>query len=294
MDYSNTPIDLMVTGRCDEACLFCYGADKKSLELPLGDLKSIIDVLYNTGFREFNIGGGEPTVRKDLVDILSYIKQKEGSLVYLSTNAMKLSRDENLRRALFSVVDLFGLSIDGSNTDMNVAMTRHQNHFNANGLFLEQLSEEFPDKPVKIGTVVSKINYVDVPQIGNHIRQWKDELRLNLLSWRLFQFSPTAEGRENRQLFEDENFSGTFSDTCIDAIAQFEDLNVVARPNSTAENAYFLVLPSGELALSRNGMHEKISAPLNELGQAQLESILESHDDTAIRAEGNRSWLKNV
>jgi len=299
----NLTVDLMLTGKCNEACPFCYGARKPNasengvpiyqnhrLEMSTEQWKTIIDSLYTIGVRSFNIGGGEPTLRRDLVEILKHIKSKEEpALVYISTNALILSLDTELRQTLYGLVDVFGLSFDGANTESNVQMGRVERHYEANRELIRQISIEMPEKAVKIGTVVSSVNENGIADIGAEIQKWWAETPFNLVIWRLFQFSPVEEGYDNRHIYEIGE--ATFNNIAAQIGSRFTDINVVGRPHSVAENAYFLVLPTGELALVQDGKHQSITEPLISLTSESLINIIEQHTDTISRVEENRRWL---
>lgn len=293
----------MLTGKCNEACPFCYGARKpvnsehgiplyqnQRPEISTGEVKDIIDLFYSIGVRAFNIGGGEPTLRKDLVEILQHIKSKEEPvLTYLSTNALLLSQDTELRRTLYNLVDIFGLSLDGATSEANMGMGRVRNHWQANREFIRQVSEEERVKAVKIGTIVSSVNKSDIVNIGTEIRTWLTETPFNLVAWRLFQFSPIEEGHDNRSVYEISE--AEFNNVATQVKTTFTDISVVERPHSVAENAYFLVMPTGELALARNAMHEPITELLTSLDAVSLAKVIQDHSDTVDRVEQNRRWL---
>ena len=59
---------------CNYKCYFCYYKSKLNQTTSLDVIKSRIFKLYELGCRDFDISGGEPFVRKDLIPIIKYIK----------------------------------------------------------------------------------------------------------------------------------------------------------------------------------------------------------------------------
>ena len=77
-----------ITSRCNLRCKHCYYIDKdySSKEITKERFKEILDELNELGIVEINLTGGEPFIRKDIFEIISYIKQKNIALK-ISTNA---------------------------------------------------------------------------------------------------------------------------------------------------------------------------------------------------------------
>jgi len=62
-----------VTSRCNLNCIHCYSS-KKQEEMTTSDVYHIIDMLHEAGTGIIDFGGGEPLLRNDIFDILSYSK----------------------------------------------------------------------------------------------------------------------------------------------------------------------------------------------------------------------------
>lgn len=70
---------LHVTNRCNMSCKGCYsGAFRDNCKqdpLSLTDIKNVVDNLAGANVSSIIISGGEPFLRKDIIDIFSYIKE---------------------------------------------------------------------------------------------------------------------------------------------------------------------------------------------------------------------------
>lgn len=97
-----------ITGNCNFNCYFCYARSLKyKSSLNLKDIKKILDKLEKIGIVFLELTGGEPLIRKDLFEILKYIKNKKFILTIL-TNGYFLNDKliEELKK-----VNLFSLYI---------------------------------------------------------------------------------------------------------------------------------------------------------------------------------------
>ncbi len=98
--------------RCNFVCEHCYSRDEVCAELPIADLKRIVDILAEKQVPFINFGGGEPLIRDDLFELATYATAK-GLNVSMNSNGWLLDRAaaERLRDAGFKSV---GISIDSA------------------------------------------------------------------------------------------------------------------------------------------------------------------------------------
>jgi len=88
---------LSVTDRCNERCLYCrprqYGGWNNRADLLTdSDLRRIVRVAAELGFRKFRLTGGEPLLRPNLVELVRAMAGTSGvECIGLSTNGLKLA-----------------------------------------------------------------------------------------------------------------------------------------------------------------------------------------------------------
>lgn len=124
------------TNDCNLRCSHCYHNEegqknhtqKKSNLMNLVEVKSMIDDLANTTQRWdmvpiFHISGGEPLMRRDLLDILDYTHQNEIS-TRLLTNGTLISK-EKARAFKKRGMNRLQISIDGDKEKHNHVRQRH-------------------------------------------------------------------------------------------------------------------------------------------------------------------------
>ena len=84
--YLSAPetVHLAITHRCNENCPWCY-VDPVAEEMTTGEVKAIIREMAEMKVFQLAIGGGEPFLRGDLVEIVRYARQN-GIIPNITTN----------------------------------------------------------------------------------------------------------------------------------------------------------------------------------------------------------------
>ena len=125
---SLTYLRVSVTDRCNLRCTYCLPADA---DFPFGDraflspaeMEAIVGALVRLGIRRVRLTGGEPLVRRDLLEIARRLKALPGlENLALSTNGTGLAR---LAPALREAgVDRVNVSLDSLDPELFRAITR--------------------------------------------------------------------------------------------------------------------------------------------------------------------------
>jgi len=195
-----TYLRVSVTDRCNLRCTYCLPEDA---DFPFGDrdylrpeeFEAIVGALVRLGIRRVRLTGGEPLVRKDILEIARRVKALPGvENLALSTNGTELARlAEPLRAA---GVDRVNISLDSLDAERFRAITRRGNLDAVWNGVEAALAAGF--SPVKLNAVLlSRQNLEDVDRLV--------ELTLDRpLSVRFIEMMPTAS---NHHLQPDEYVS---------------------------------------------------------------------------------------
>ncbi len=91
-----------ITSRCNLQCPVCFADSGGAEEDPdLDSLRVMFDsIMAQTGGCNLQLSGGEPTVRKDLVEIVRLARSCGFHFVQLNTNGLELAKDPELARQL--------------------------------------------------------------------------------------------------------------------------------------------------------------------------------------------------
>ena len=88
---------ISVTDRCNEKCLYCMpegykGWAQRADHMTADEIVRTVEAATRLGFRKFRVTGGEPLLRKDIVEILQRIWELPGTQTLgISTNATRLA-----------------------------------------------------------------------------------------------------------------------------------------------------------------------------------------------------------
>jgi len=195
-----------ITNRCNLACAHCVKGDElnsTAIEPSLEEVKQIIDHLSEKQIDHIQLLGGEPTTRKDFIEITSYIDQK-GIRFGFNTNGLLMGEDKTLN-AVTSLKSLKGIvfSIEAPIAEINDQI-RGKAVFdktiaNLKKLIAHKKENNYNHFHVVVNTVVSKVNkdYI-LPMI-----HYCAEIGVNELC--LLQLVPQGNA-------EDKNFSLSFDE----------------------------------------------------------------------------------
>lgn len=98
-------LDIVLTDYCNRKCKFCIAdlLEKKDISDTEIFKNQIAYAIQNFGVKEVLLVGGEPTLAKNLFDIISYLKTKEEiKKICLTTNGDRLVQDKDFSNKLFS------------------------------------------------------------------------------------------------------------------------------------------------------------------------------------------------
>jgi len=108
----SNPLSLcwQVTRKCNYHCPFCLSGEQDPTELPLDSIKSIIDVLAEANLLRIDFTGGEPFLRPDICEILTYASNR-GIETLVTSNGSIWS--PKIARTLLKTNTLLLISLDG-------------------------------------------------------------------------------------------------------------------------------------------------------------------------------------
>lgn len=104
-------VDVKITDYCPFGCSFCYqSSTKNGRHADLGYLKDLFAQLARRGVFEVALGGGEPTMHPDFIEILRFAKSV-GLNVNFTTFSKKWLKDEAVVAAVKNHVSGIGVSV---------------------------------------------------------------------------------------------------------------------------------------------------------------------------------------
>lgn len=155
------PLRLILTNACNGRCNFCHReGSSKNLEMPIETIEECAYAAKKLSIPSISITGGEPTLRKDLPQIIELIKITAGKTkLYLTTNGYGL---QSLSFSVNRPLDCVNLSI--SAFDQKIA----SEYQNVNPYLAIKTLMQFPAKRKNINVVITRKNYKEFSQILNY------------------------------------------------------------------------------------------------------------------------------
>jgi mycofactocin radical SAM maturase len=149
-----------VTYGCNLACIHCLSSSgrRDPRELSTAEARSVIDELSDMQVFYVNIGGGEPTIRPDFYELVSYAVER-GVGVKFSTNGTTIDPARAAQLAAMDYVDV-QISIDGADAETNDAVRGRGSFASARRAMDHLAAAGFG--PFKISVVATRHN---VPQL---------------------------------------------------------------------------------------------------------------------------------
>lgn len=190
-----------VTNKCNLNCIHCYSSERQE-DLETNDVCHILDQLSEVGAGIIDFGGGEPLLRDDIIEILSYSKKRE-LYTSISTNGILLTEDvaQDLKKLGIGHVCV---SLDGATAPT------HDRVRNKDGTFEKAIqgikNSVHEGITTRVSTVLMKNNVIETVDIHQLLR------RLNVNDWYIYDFVPAGRGKnlqeqtlepnQRKQLFE--------------------------------------------------------------------------------------------
>jgi len=170
---STTEAKITTGYACNNNCVFCYEKGHRGLpEKTTLDLKNEIIAARRRGIKRLHLIGGEPTIRMDILGLISYARNLDFDYIMLTTNGRRLSEFDFTRQLIESGVSQVVVSIHGHNAALHDFLTASRGSFsqlkrgigNLKKLGLENLG---------INTTICKKNFKYLTKMAEMVSGYK-------------------------------------------------------------------------------------------------------------------------
>lgn len=223
-----------LTSRCNIRCKYCLPAGPQGVitQASLSELVEVLQAAYEVGIRRVHYTGGEPTVRKDFLDILAAAKGIGYTQQIVTTNGYRLHRfiDQAIENGLTRVI----VSLDTLNEQQNVFITR-ADFFNDTLRSIESAVERLPTL-TKISCVTMRSTLAELPRFVAYAQELNGHGQEGRLAIKLNQFFPSNPAQLSNE--GEEFWRNEFVDeeTILAALAQAGELHPIARSKVEGDN----------------------------------------------------------
>lgn len=152
-----------ITEECDLNCKFCFADSTQPWEdeLTTQEIYALLDNIAEAGTQAIVFGGGEPTLREDLVEVMHYAARYKNMFVALNTHGQWLDR-KYVRGLVNAGISQVKVSVDGlkESHDWN----RGEGTFDKCIQALKNCVDAGIKSVIWIATI-SQMNYDEIPQM---------------------------------------------------------------------------------------------------------------------------------
>ncbi len=185
-------VSFIVTNRCNSRCSYCNSYNIPSEEMSTSEIFSMIDEFATIGVRRIGFTGGEPLLKEDIGNIISYAHKKEITTTLFSNGTLVSSKINELK-----YLDLLLLSLDGP-PEIHDSIRGVRGSFNHVLAAIEAAREV--RLPVWINTVMTKNNISQLHYLVDLAR----EKQVRLMFMPVFNHTLSADKNTIDELSADE------------------------------------------------------------------------------------------
>jgi MoaA/NifB/PqqE/SkfB family radical SAM enzyme len=150
--------DLKLGFSCNNNCLSCPQAHRKHLgDLSFDEVKNLLNFGVQEGADEVVLTGGEPSIRKDILEIVSHARFLGYRNIQLQTNGRMLYYQPFVRQLISAGVTEFGPALHGHSPEIHDYVTSSPGAFNQVIAGIRNLKKL--DQFVLMNSVINKLNY---------------------------------------------------------------------------------------------------------------------------------------
>ncbi len=201
-------VNLETNTICNMPCGFCFadylegpnahegkGLPTDREKLSTAEAKAMIFQAAQIGSTQFLLGGGDPFIRKDTPQLISYAHEL-GLQVVVDTNGLLLAQRPAVFEQVAPLLHQLGLSLDGSSAEAHDTFRETAHSFERVMRLIEWSRER--DYKLKINTIVTAANMHDIPAMVQLLAPHADSID----RWSLDQFIPVNRGKQNKERYQ--------------------------------------------------------------------------------------------
>ena len=150
---------------CNNLCIFCFEADREFPQKSTKNLKKEMKIIRKN-FNFINIMGQEPTLRKDIIELIDYAKDLKFKDISITTNGRMFAYPDFTKNILNSGLTQIGLTMMGKTAKMHDLHTRAKGSFDQALMGIKNIMKYKNDNfSFLLNLMVTQKNYKDLVEI---------------------------------------------------------------------------------------------------------------------------------
>lgn len=165
---------------CNNSCIFCSVSHcrKNFSDKTTGQIKKELTELKKQGFLNIKLIGGEPTIRKDIFELVSYTKKLGYKKIALSSNGRMFCYRDFTKKILTAGLNTIDFSLYSHSSKIHDSITRTGGSFNQliQGIINFRLFSNSSDQ-IHVATVLCRLNHKNLSSLAKilidlTIKEW--------------------------------------------------------------------------------------------------------------------------
>jgi len=184
MDKRQSKVEVMMNWQCNQRCIFCsvgHLLEKERTTKSLEEVKKDLEFAKERGANIISFSGGEPTIRKDIFEAVSYADSLGFEVIEIQSNGRMLKYKDFAERLASSGVNRVLVSIHAPNAELEDFLTQAKGSFDEKVRGLKNLEELGIEK--RTSTVINSYNYRLLPELAEFLLQFKKKTKCHHLNF---------------------------------------------------------------------------------------------------------------
>jgi MoaA/NifB/PqqE/SkfB family radical SAM enzyme len=182
---------LVLTGfSCNNNCIVCSVRTKEASypDRSYQEIAAEMEEKRQEGFESIEFTGGEPSIRKDIIQLVSRAKELGYQQIGFSTNGRLFSYPEFCQKIVRAGLNRVTFSLLSHQAEIHNAITRTPESFSEIMAGLKN-AQKFPDVHLNVSSVISRLNFRNLRKFGEFISS------LGISHWYLLDLIPDGNAQ---------------------------------------------------------------------------------------------------
>lgn len=252
-------VDWQLTSRCNRMCPYCFGPADIN-DLPLSDVKSIVDILAKMGVNQIGLTGGEPLLYPHIAELIEYIVDK-GIHIYLSSNCDYYSE---FARLIKEKISILGVPLDGASAATHDSV-RGVDSFHSITSAIFDICRSPCNTKIKVGTVLLNSNASELA----HIEKILFPFREKILYWKIYELITYSRNRATATPLQTPYICGQYN------LGQYIGTQkIVFDTIDERDRSYFFIKPNGDVFIPCLNHDESFEKDIGSIFDSNIDNLI--------------------
>lgn len=268
-------VDWQITSRCNRRCPYCFGPTGIN-DLPLSDVKSIVDTLTKMGVKQIGITGGEPLLYPHIAELIEYIVSKDIQ-IYLSSNCDHYS---DFARLIKEKISILGVPLDGASVITHDSIRGPGSFRNVTSAISDICSSHCSTK-VKVGTVLLSSNVSELANIEKILFPYLDKI----LYWKIYELIIYSRNKATASSLHTPYICGR------QGLGKYIGTQkVILDTIEERDRSYFFIKPNGDVFIPCLDHNVSLERDIGSIFDCNIEGVVRTFDEMVNHAGYNKAY----